>query len=199
MMDNREIRTSRRGRGFWALVALTAALCVVSVGHVPSLPLDIYDLISDLFAVTRSFGLFCILFEIETLMSARKLGIPEEDDRCRKVSYVLSVVLSFIFPAVVALFVMIDHLNMPAIVLAMMLSYGVFAGVAFIMLLPFGNDCKYSIIFSKGHRNKGTGELDDTDDLMAGTEEYNNWLGEKRTYGPDRLTIIDDEGKEEEL
>lgn len=196
MMGKQINTTGRRGAGFWVIVVLSLILSYVLVGMV-RISVWGHDFVLKLWGASLFFGLFCILFEIETLVSAKKLDIPEEHDWCRKVSYVLCVILSFIFPAATALRVVVNHLNVPAIVLALMLSYGVFAGVAFIMLLPFGNNCRNNIILEKKRGRKSCDQPDYMDELDLGSGGSSNWLSEKKEYGPDRLTIIDEEDSTE--
>lgn len=190
----------RRGWIYGALVSISLIGCIAGVILWGNPHFTDGYIIQSLFSWSLAYATFCILLEIETLLSAKKYGIPEEGDRCKSVSYVLTVILSLVFPAILVLRILEDNLNFPAACLGMILSYSLLAAIWFFMLLPYGYDGEKNILLSQksiGSRHTNTRntlhELKDRSDniLSTSSQNKNKRTVRKTKHGQDRLTITD--------
>lgn len=133
-----EVAVNRRGAWFPCLIVFFAVLCVGGFVYLNLTSLFLYGILGHIFGWACTYGVFCILFEVATLITARKMRIPEQRDRWKQVSYWFTVALTAVFPAVLTLYLLRDYMNFPALFFGLSCSYMICAIVWFPILARFG-------------------------------------------------------------
>lgn len=133
-----EVAINRRGSWFPCLIVFFAVLCVGGFLYLNMTSLFLYGILGHVFGWVCTYGVFCILFETATLITARKMRIPEQQDRWKQVSYWFTVSLTVVFPAVLAVYLLRDYMNFPALFFGLSCSYMVCAILWLPILARYG-------------------------------------------------------------
>lgn len=133
-----EVAVNRRGAWFPCLIVFLAVLCVGGFIYLNMTSLFLYGILGHVFGWVCTYGVFCILFEAATLITARKMRIPEQQDIWKQVSYWFTVALTVVFPAVLTVYLLRDYMNFPALFFGLSCSYMICAIVWVPILARFG-------------------------------------------------------------
>lgn len=146
-MENATVMKSR-GPWYWAFVIAAAIGCLAGFYLWGGIYSYRYSAIIYIFNISLAYGAFCLLFELATLISAKRAGIPDETDTCKKVSYWMTFILTVTFPAIVVLRLFVNNLNLSGVVLGLLLSYGLFSAIWFFLLIAYGYSSNSNIILN---------------------------------------------------
>lgn len=133
-----EVVANKRGIWFPCLIVLLAILCLGVYIYLSITSLYMDGILVLVFGWIFTYGVFCILFEIATLVTAKILRIPEQQDKWKKVSYWLTVALTIVFPAALTMYLLRDNMIFSAMFIGLSCSYMLCAIIWVPVLAPYG-------------------------------------------------------------